>query len=423
MLGMAKMKTQVFRGIDTILTLSGAAQKQGRRIEENDLSILKKAAMVIEDGKIAWIGSQKAIPKTFAQKKSAKEIDLKGATVLPGFVECHTHTLFAGSRSEEFEMRLRGVSYQEIAKRGGGILSTMKATRQASPAELQKLSQQRVDQFARQGVTTLEIKSGYALDEKNELKSLKVIRSLKGPRILPTFLGAHSVPPEFKDAKSYLQHLLTFLPKARKLADRLDIWIEKGFFESDFSRAYLEKAKELGFQIVIHSDQLTLSGGTELAVQMQALSADHVIQLGESEIQKLARSETTAVLLPLADLYMKCAYPPARKLIEAGGRVALATDFNPGTCPSQDLALVGLLARLEMKMTLPEVIAAYTIGSSFALGLQKEIGSLEIGKYADFVCTNKDWTSLFYSAGSLPITKTYLSGALIADERSYLLSS
>lgn len=311
-------------------------------------------------------------------------------------------------------MRLQGVSYQEIAKKGGGILSTMKATRQATPAQLQKLTQARVDHFTRQGVTTLEVKTGYALNEKDELKCLKVISKLEGPRIVSTFLGAHSIPPEFSTGQEYLNHLVTLLPKVRKFTDRVDIWIEKGFFEKEFSSGYLEKAKDLGFQIVVHADQLTLSGGTDLAVQVQALSADHVIQLKDPEIKKLAQSETTAVLLPLADLYMKCAYPPAKKLIEAGGRVALATDFNPGSCPSQDLATVGLLARLEMQMTLPQVIAAYTVGASYPLNLQNQVGSLELGKSADFVCINEDWSSLFYSAGRIPAVKTYLKGRLIA---------
>ncbi len=408
----SKGKALVFRNIGTLLSLQEAAVKQGRQVVEKDLSILSKAAMVVQDGKIAWVGAQKSIPKDFA--KSSKEIDLRGATVIPGLVECHTHTLFAGSRSEEFEMRLQGASYQEIAQKGGGILSTMRATRAATPAKLKEITQARVENFVRQGVTTLEIKTGYALDETNEVKSLKTIRSMTGPRIVPTFLGAHSVPPEFNSAANYLQHLEGWLPKIRKLTDRLDIWIEKGFFEKDFSRKYLEKAKELGFQIVIHADQLTLSGGTELAVQLQALSADHVIQLQEKQIEMIARSATTAVLLPLADLYMKCAYPPARDLIDQGARVALATDFNPGTCPSQDVALVGLLARLQMKMSLPEVIAAYTVGAAHALGLEEQVGSLEAGKSADFVCLSDDWTKLFYSAGSMPVAQTFAQGHELA---------
>jgi imidazolonepropionase len=188
---------------------------------------------------------------------------------------------------------------------------------------------------------------------------------------------------------------------------------KKGFFEKEASRSYLQKAKDLGFEISIHADQLTLSGGTELAVELGAKSADHVIQLQDREISLIANSETTAVLLPMADLYMKCAYPPARKLIDAGAKVALATDFNPGTCPSQDMNLVGLLARLEMKMTLPEVLSAYTVGASHALNRANSAGSLEVGKDADFVCIEDDWTSLFYSAGAQKVAKCFVSGQLI----------
>lgn len=410
-------QAQVFRNIGALLTLDGAFQKKGRDIQEPDLSLIEKAAMVVQDGKILWTGAQKNIPRAYAKK--SKEIDLQGATVLPGFVECHTHTLFAGTRSNEFEQRLQGVSYQEIAKKGGGILSTMRETRKASSGTLKSLAEKRVQKFVEQGVTTLEIKTGYALDEKNEIKSLKVINSLenaKSPHIVSTFLGAHSLPPEFSHVSEYLQYLTSILPKIKKLTRRVDIWIEKGFFEVPEGRKYLQAAKDLGFQTVIHADQLTLSGGAELATELASLSADHVIQLQESQIQKIARSETTAVLLPLADLYMKCAYPPARKLIEAGARVALATDFNPGTCPSQDLATTGLLARLEMKMSLPEVISAYTVGGAFALGQFEKCGSLSSGKAANFVCIDADWTSLFYSAGAMNISKTYRDGRPIYSQ-------
>jgi imidazolonepropionase len=390
-----------------LLTLDGAAKKQGRKVCEADLTIFEKAAMVVKDGRIVWIGPQKKLTKT-----KGSEIDLKGATILPGFVECHTHTIFSGSRSQEFEQRLNGMSYQEIAKGGGGILSTMRATRKSSLRELLKSTQVKVDQFLAQGVTTLEIKTGYALNKTDELKCLKVLKSLKGPKIVSTFLGAHSLPPEFLSTAEYLKHLESFLPQVKKLTKRLDIWIEKGFFEKEASRGYLQKAKDLGFEISIHADQLTLSGGAELAVELGASSADHVIQLKNREISLIANSQTTAVLLPMADLYMKCAYPPARKLIDAGARVALATDFNPGTCPSQDLNLVGLLARLEMKMTLPEVLSAYTVGASHALNLAASKGSLEAGKDADFICIEDDWTSLFYSAGAKKVTKSFVSGQL-----------
>jgi imidazolonepropionase len=413
---MAKKQSgrQLFRNIGTLLTLAQAARKEGRRVQETDLSLLNDAAMAVEDGRIRWIGANKKIPLEY---RKWKENDLQKATVLPGFVECHTHSIFAGSRSEEFEQRLQGASYQEIAARGGGILSTMRHTRAQSSSRLATTTLQRLREFVRQGATTVEVKTGYALDLKNELKCLKVLRGFSEPRVVSTFLGAHAVPPEFSSPEKYLEFLAAeVLPKIRKFTSRVDIFIERGFFSREAGREYLRRAQQLGFQITVHADQLTLSGGADVAMLMKARSADHLIQLGDEQIQRLSKSEVTAVLLPAADLYMRCAYPPARKLIDAGARVALATDFNPGTCPTQDLALVGLLARLEMKMSLPEVIGAYTVGAAHALGLQQEVGSLELGKSADFISINSDWTSLFYSAGSMGIGQTYLKGQLIHSD-------
>lgn len=370
-------------------------------------------AMLVQNGKIAWIGPQTRVDK---KAKIRKEYDLKGQLVFPSFIECHTHSVFAGSRAAEFEMRNQGFSYLEIAAKGGGILSTMKATRKTSATDLQKITQKRVDGFLRQGVSTLEIKSGYALDLKNEVKMLEVLPKLKGPRVIGTFLGAHARPPEFATNQDYIQHLCDkVLPAIRKkkLAQRVDIFVENKFFEKEESELYLKKAQELGFQITVHANQLSLSAGADLALDFQALSADHVIHLDDRLIRQFAASKTTAVLLPLADLYMRCPYPPARKLIDAGARVALATDYNPGSCPSQDLALVGLLARLEMKMTLPEVFRAYTSGAAHALGVEAEEGTLEVGKAANFICTPADFSDFFYSAGSTPEHRLFIRGKAI----------
>lgn len=409
---MAKLITN----ISELLTLQPAMAKGGRRIQEADLGMAQNQAMYLENGRIAWLGPQKKIPKHFAQKKKLKEISAKGLTVMPGFVECHTHLVFAGNRAAEFEMRNQGVSYQEISRQGGGILSTMKQTRAASLKVLQTMSQKRVDHFAAQGVTTLEIKSGYALDLKNELKMLKVAKALQGPKIVSTFLGAHAKPPEFESYTRYLDFLRTdLLPviQRQKLASRVDIFVEQGFFEKSAAREFLQAAKAMGFELVIHADQLTLSGGAELSVELGAHSGDHLLQVGSAEISKLSASEVTCVLLPASDLYMRCAYPKAREMIDAGARVALATDFNPGSSPTQDLNLVGLLARLEMKMTLPEVIAAYSVGAAFALNLQREIGSLEVGKSADFLCTDVSWQELFYSVGQQTPLSVYCQGESI----------
>lgn len=403
----------LYRNIGTLLTLEGAAAKQGRRVLESDLGIRHKTQIYVEGGRIVWIGSK--LPKEHA-KKVKREVDLQSGTVLPGFVECHTHLIFAGDRAAEFEMRNQGVSYQEIAKKGGGILSTMRHTRQARLQTLIELGQRRADHFVAQGVTTLEAKSGYALNLKDEIKMLSASRALKGPRILNTFLGAHALPPEFKSYAEYLEYLAReVLPVVRKkkLAERVDIFIENGFFPREEALKYLRQAKALGFDVIAHADQLTLSGGAEVAIEVGALSGDHLLQVGEREVKKLAQSEVTCVLLPAADLYMKTKYPPAREMIDAGARVALATDFNPGSSPTQDLNLVGLLARLEMKMTLPEVIAAYTVGAAHALNLHNEVGSLEVGKSADFLCIKQDWQTLFYSVGEQSAKQVFTRGKRI----------
>ncbi|KYG67915.1 imidazolonepropionase [Bdellovibrio bacteriovorus] len=403
----------LLKNISTLLTLQGASAKGGRHVQEEDLSIQSNASVVIEKDRIAWVGAHKKLPKEWSRKKGLKEFDMKGLTVLPGFVECHTHLIFSGDRAAEFEMRNQGVSYQEIAARGGGILSTMKKTRSAKVSELAKDGQERANHFISQGVTTVEIKSGYALNLKDELKMLEAANTIKNLRTVCTFLGAHALPPEFKTYEEYLNFLgdkVLPVVKKKKLARRVDVFIEKGFFPKAESEAYLRKAQEMGFEILIHADQMSLSGGSDVAVRLGALSGDHLLQVSDKEIQALAKSEVTCVLLPAADLYTKTNYPRARDMIAAGARVALATDFNPGTSPTQDLNLVGLLARLEMKMTLPEVIGAYTVGAAHALNLQQEVGSIEVGKSADILCIEKDWRTLFYSVGDAPKKAVFSRG-------------
>ncbi len=384
--------------------------KNCRLVNSDFKGFAAKSAFIVENGIIAWMGLQTKVPKTL---KFQSVTDLKNNLVLPSFIECHTHTVFAGSRADEFELRNNGTSYLEIAAGGGGIRSTMAKTRKASSKQLTKEAQNRVYRFLKQGVSTLEIKSGYGLDLKNEIKVLKVINSLSGPRIISTFLGAHALPPEFDSHKQYLNYLMdVVLPqvKKKKLTERIDIFVESKFFEKSDAEVFLQAAKKLGFQITIHANQLTLSGGAELALKLGAKSADHVIHLTDQAIQNFAKSDCVAVLLPAADLYMKCEYPPARKLIDAGATVALATDFNPGSSPTQDLSLVGLLARLEMKMTLPEVFLAYTIGAAKALGIHDQEGSLSIGKKANFISTSAELSDFFYSAGHMPEHLLFIQG-------------
>lgn len=406
------MAVKVFKNIDELVTLSGAAAKQGRRVVDADLNVIKNGSFVVQGKKILWAGPTSEIPKKYGKGG----VSLKGHSVVPAFVECHTHMVFAGNRADEFEKRNQGMSYQEIAREGGGILSTMRATRSATVAELARSGQARVDRFVAQGVTTIEAKSGYGLDTKFEFKILEANKRLKKARIISTYLGPHAVSPDFPLTGDYIKNIIEKdLPqlKKNKLARRCDIFVERGFFVDEPARRYLKAAKDLGFDLTIHADQLSLSGGSRMAIEFGAKSADHVLQIEKPEIEALAKSEVTCVLLPSSDLYLKTKYPPARSLIDAGARVALATDFNPGTSPTQDLALTGLLARLEMKMTLAECISAYTVGAAYALGLENELGSIESGKLADFVVLDGSYRDLFYQIGHTPVSQVWREGIKI----------
>lgn len=376
--------------IGQLITMDGVLEKQGRRIESSDLSIIDNAAMVVKDqgkkSQITWVGSQSDLPTRY---KKLKAVDAKGKVVLPGLIDSHTHLVFGGDRSAEFEMRLAGKSYQSIAKEGGGILNTMNATRSMSLASLEKLALARTEEFLKQGVTTVEVKTGYGLDFESEKKCLQVIKNLKSKskiNILSTFLGAHSVPPEYQGQREEYVDLVanTWLPKLAKLCDFVDVFVDRGYFSKENGTLILQKAQKLGIPGKVHADELALTGGSELAVEQRALSADHLLKIKEEQIGLLANSEVTATLLPTTALYLKEAYSPARKLLDAGARVALATDYNPGTSPTQDLSLVALLGALEMGMRTEEILAGLTVNGAYALGLESEKGALVPGYDAEF---------------------------------------
>lgn len=407
---MRTTRTTVFTDIGELFSLSEVRKNLGRKPTEAQLSRIAKAAMVVGgDGRIQWVGPQRKLKSI----KGAREVSLGHATVLPGFVDCHTHLVFAGNRTHEFEMRQGGKTYQQIAESGGGILSTVRATRKASLDELKSIAQKRCDFHLRQGVTTVEIKSGYGLNSPSELKMLEVAAALKKIRTVPTFLGLHALPAEFASADEYVDHVIQKdLPKVarQKRSARVDIFIERGYFSVEHARRYFAAAQKMGFDLVAHAEQLSRSGASELLSQFNIKSFDHLVHADDSDIQRFAKSQTTCVLLPVSDFYLKIAYPRARTMIDSGCRVALATDFNPGSSPSQDLAFTGLLARMEMKMSLPEVVAAMTVGGAHALGLESDIGSLEVGKLADFCVLDADITGLFYEIGKMPVTQTWVNG-------------
>ena len=406
---------QVFRSIGELLTLKGVVKKDGRRVMEEDLSIIPRAAFIERDKKIVWVGRENELSASLIAEigEEVYEYDMDQTTVMPAFTESHTHLIFAGHREEEFEKRCRGVSYEEITKKGGGILSTVTATRRATVSQLFELAQQRVDRFIDQGVTCLEIKSGYGLTDSDEIKMLQVAGRELGVEVHRTFLGPHACPPEYKCAQDYMDHLIhKMLPKiaAQKLATRVDIFIDKGYFDTKMALSYLTKAKKLGFQLTAHAEQLHHTGGGILAAQKGALSVDHLVQTTPLDIATLSSSGTVCVFLPGADLYLKMPYPKARAFIQAGACVALATDFNPGSCPTQNLSLIGLLARLEMNMSLVECLSAYTYGASKALGVHDERGSLIKGKSCDFICLDGSWRELFYSIDHHPVSQVWHQG-------------
>ncbi len=405
------MAQTIITDIHEMLTMQGAYQKKGRGpMGEADLGLLKKQALVMDGDKILWIGPKKRLPREF--HKIRREIRLD-KNLFPGWIDCHTHSLFAGDRVHEFEMKIAGKSYQEIAALGGGIQHTVRETRKSSTDTLQKLLSERLNIFLKQGATTVEVKTGYGLSTAQEMRLLKAIQGASSPvKVVPTFLGAHALGPEEKDRRVYLQKLMEVLPqiRAKKLAARVDIFIEQGYFSAEEARPYLQAAKTLGFDLTIHADQMSHGRATALAVELGARSADHVIFLEADEQKAVAKSEVTCVFLPTSDFYLKWSFPPARQLIDLGARFALSTDFNPGTSPTQNIQWVGLLARREMRMSLPEVFSAWTVGASYALGREQSCGSLRVGATADFFSSEQEWNQMFYDLNPVCADSVWVNG-------------
>jgi imidazolonepropionase len=379
---------------------------------------LTEAALLVRDGRIAWVGSMAEHPPLSA---GTEVLDATGRTLLPGFVDSHTHLVFAGTREDEFEQRLEGHSYQEIAARGGGINATVRRVRQASKAELKALARARLRRLLACGVTTVEVKSGYGLSPADELKCLEVIAELnaEGPwELTPTFLGAHAVPPEYRDDRAgYLRLLVeTMLPEVARgrLAEFCDVFCETGVFSLAESEHLLHRARDLGFQLKLHADELTPLGGAELAARLGAVSADHLLCITEAGIDALAASGTVATLLPGTAFFLGLPYAPARRLIERGVPVALASDCNPGTCPTENLPLVGAMACTQMRMLPAEVVTALTLNAAAALGRADRLGSLEVGKQADLVlCDVPDYRHLFYHFGGHHVWRVFKRGRVV----------
>lgn len=403
----------LIRNIRQIVTFAGVSKKKGVRPNKADLAVTENGAILIEGEKIGWVGKEKDAPKTFE-----KEIDAEQIVVLPGLVDAHTHLVFSGSRHEEFALRCEGKNYLEIAKGGGGIQRTVRSTCSASFSELLETSKKRVIQAKSFGITTLEIKSGYGLSYEDEIKQLEVIKALKKEnetRIIPTFLGAHDFPPEFKNKKEAYVSLIcdTMIPEIskRKLAEFCDVFTDEGFFSLKQTEKILKAAKAAHLKIRIHSDEFKALGGTELAVRLGAHSVDHLMAISKKGISALKKSTTVATLLPATSFYLGKPYAPARKLIDEGIVVALASDFNPGSSPTQNLLLIATIAATQMKMTVPEVLSAITFNAAKSLGLEDQIGSIETGKQADLAFFDvPSYEYLPYHFGSNFCRKVIFSG-------------
>jgi imidazolonepropionase len=377
----------IIKNAEELLTLSPSLD------EESGLGIIHHGGVGISKGRISWVGKTEEMSGEVSLSLDGREIDGTGKVVMPGLIDAHTHLIFAGSRENEFEQRIQGLSYQEIAGRGGGILSTVEATRRSSFDELLSLGKRRLDRMLSKGVTTVEAKSGYGLSLQSEMKILRVMKALHESHpidIVPTFLGAHTVPKEFREERARYVDFLTeeMIPQVaqERLAEFCDVFCEEKAFTLEESRRILGTGKRYGLKPKIHADQLSSGGGAELAAEVDAYSADHLEYASPEGIKQMAEKGVTAVLLPGASFFLSMEkYPPARAMIEQGVAVALATDLNPGSSMTESLPIMMTMGCTMYKLLPKEVVQATTIHAAKSMGREKEIGSLEVGKQADFL--------------------------------------
>ncbi|MFZ1082318.1 MAG: imidazolonepropionase [Candidatus Kryptoniota bacterium] len=382
---------------EKVISCSADGKLCKRGSEMNNVGIVSGVDVYIEDGTIKQIGKVEVDP-------DCDVLDVSGKILMPGFIDPHTHLIFAGTREREFAMRAKGLTYAEIATNGGGILETVRKTREMPKSKLRALSDKRIDKMLSLGTTTLETKSGYGLDFKNEVKILEAAQELRRDSIadiVVTFLGAHAIPPEYEhDRESYIkilnEELIPYIAK-KNLAEFCDVFCDEGFFTIAEARKILTIAREHGLKLKMHADELSANHGVNLAVELSAMSVDHLENISSSEIELLAESNTVGVILPAVSAYLRTKPAPAREMIDKNCAVAIATDFNPGTSMVDNMQTVMWLAVCLNRMTVEEALNAATINAAAAVGLSEKIGSIEVGKQADVLIVDaKDYAYLPY---------------------------
>lgn len=400
----------LIRDLAQVATPAGrAAPLRGAALR--DVQVTRDAYLFCEEGRIAAVGPMRGLD---ALDGDVEELDGRGLSAIPGLVDCHTHACFAGDRVEEFSLRAGGASYEELHARGGGILSTVRATRAAGAEELSVALAGHAGWMLAAGTTTFEAKSGYGLDRETELAQLRAVRDARG---IPTWLGAHAVPPEFADtgADTYVDFLVAdVLPEAARIAEAADVFLERGAFDAAQARRYLTACRDAGLALRLHGDQFTEAGAVPLAIELGARSVDHLEATGASGIAALGASDVVGVLLPASALFLGRPMPPGRALVDAGAAVALATDFNPGSAFCESLPLVCSLAATQLKMAPEEALAACTVNAAYVLARADRKGRLAPGYDADIVLVAADdWRHLAYHLGG-PVVHTVVTGGEIA---------
>jgi imidazolonepropionase len=410
----------IIKHASEVVTSNGFKARKGREMAE--LTVIHDGAVIMEEGRISMVGRTSELPD-HPYSETFDVIDAHGKTVLPGFVDSHTHFVFGGYRAEEFSWRLNGMSYMDIMARGGGIISTVSATRKASFEELVDSGRKRLDSMLSFGVTTMEGKSGYGLDRDTEIRQLEAMAELDRTHpvdIVKTFLGAHAVPAEFKGRT---EEFLNFIQKTvlaevveKGLAEFCDVFCEKDVFSVDQSRRLLLRARELGLKLKLHADEIMPLGGTELAAELGAVSADHLLQASDQGIKDLSDAGVIATLLPLTAFGLREPYARGRMMIDHNCAVALATDLNPGSCFSESIPLVFALATLYMGLTVEETVTALTINGAAAIDRASTIGSLDVGKKGDAVILEfPSYRFIPYHIGVNTVEKVIKNGLLVFD--------